>query len=477
MDEILKKTQTDPIVRKHTTSLAGLPKKELPKKALDAAVAIKREYDSKATPLSSQAIEFIVYARDTFGGDATVRTLVCKPPLKRSDLSFNEIAGQNAAKRDIRNNYIRPYTFSGLYREKSKGVMFYGPPGTGKTMLAKAATAEIPGALFYAPTPGELKGKYEGETEKAISNVFDCAQQASENAGGVPAIIFIDEFDSLAGSRGDDPSMRRSVNALLQAMDGIVEKKGTSVIAASNYPWDIDDAILSRFSARVFVDLPDSTAREWMIRSALLNSYSSPSVKPDVKTLYNARTGAWDSRYFAVMAKYYNNSCTRDTAGGIFGGGQKDELLSASNIGKFVEATGPNAEGKAMLAKVQAGIVDLSEVTPSMSFGYSARDMVKLMNVATSIAADRALVGSFKKVTIGGVAYYISCDKRDPKAEYSIVDPTVGSIIPKDEYSRILNFSLCTSDMEEALKRYPPTIRGDLYIRLLNYKLHGYSTD
>lgn len=475
MEAILKRVQKDPIVKRHTSNLKEGD--DLPKRALDAALAIKREYDTSGRPLSSEAREFIVYARDTFRDTVEQKTLVCKPPLQKSDLTFNDIAGQTEAKRDIRNNYIRPYTFSGIYKEKSKGVMFYGPPGTGKTMLAKAATAEIPGALFFAPSPGELKGKYEGETEKAIANVFDCAQRASEESGDAPAIVFIDEFDSLAGSRGDDPGMRRSVNSLLQAMDGIVTKKGTSVIAASNYPWDIDDAILSRFSARVFVDLPDAIAREWLIRSSLMSNYSSPASKPDVRTLYNVKTKEWDSRYFAIMKKYYNNSCTKDIVGGLFGGGQKDDILSAENIGKFVNATGPNDEGKAILTRIQSAIVEPSEVTPSTLFGYSARDITKLMNVAVSIAADRALLGMFKKVLIGGKTYYVSCDENDPKAKYSVVNPAAGDIIPREEYPNILNFSLCTSDMEEALRRYPPTIRGDLYVRLLNYKIHGYSTD
>lgn len=423
----------------------------------------------------------------------------CKDPVEGLTLTFDEVAGQQEVKADLEKNYIYPFIFPMLFSSRSKGIMLYGPPGTGKTMLAKAATAELPGAAFFAPTPGELRGKYEGETEKNISNVFNCAQQIVDDPKNkyTFAIIFLDEFDSLAGSRGDDQGMRRSVNALLQAMDGMKELKNVSVIAATNYPWTIDEAVLRRFSARIFVDLPDGDAREWLIREAISKNYSLPSkpMKSRSKNLirsYDASTGfvaEWDESAFATIHEYGNRYCSKDVEAGWFGGSSQieDTRVTSEYIEEVIrDKTGPNDEARKLKDRI-AGIggkageyVDpdtIDDETTSISFGYSASDVSKMMTIAVQDASFRALNGGFAEQKIGRETYYVAVPKDDNFAKYAaipeVVEDTKLKLLTKKQKLKTVNFSLCQEDIERAITKYPPTVRTTMYIKLLNYKYHG----
>ena len=199
---------------------------------------------------------------------------------------FDDIIGQQNAKDLIKNNFVWPNIFPNLYPKVAKGVLLYGPPGTGKTFLAKAAANELNsktkydpnfGVLFFAPQGGDLKGKYVGETEKNIRNFFKCASEAATQCQDdknknekdlsrkgkhrVMSVLFIDEVDAIAGDRTDDESgmMTLSVNALLQAIDGVNSFKNVAIIAATNFPWNLDSAFLRRFDNKILIDLPSSS--------------------------------------------------------------------------------------------------------------------------------------------------------------------------------------------------------------------------
>jgi hypothetical protein len=196
-----------------------------------------------------------------------------------------------------------------LYPNQTRAMLFYGPPGTGKTMLARATAYEMNQyntsslrVLFYAPTTDQFKGRYVGETEAKIVRLFRCASQqardteqrlrtsGSGNATTtmrVRSIIFIDEIDSLARRRdiahGSGGSIVASAtNTLLQVMDGIQSYENVIVIAATNYPWNIDSAVLRRFSQKVYVPLPDtvSTTRllQHVINQRVLHGLTDHSV-------------------------------------------------------------------------------------------------------------------------------------------------------------------------------------------------------
>jgi SpoVK/Ycf46/Vps4 family AAA+-type ATPase len=195
---------------------------------------------------------------------------------------FDNIIGQEKAKETLKNNFVWPNVFPNLYPKVAKGVLLYGPPGTGKTFLAKAAANELNSGsydpnfsvLFFAPQGGDLKGKYVGETEKNIRDCFKCASEAATQCQNeknekeqdplrkgkhrVMSILFIDEVDAIAGDRTKDETgmMSLSVNALLQAIDGVNSYKNVAVMAATNFPWDLDSAFLRRFDNKILIDLP-----------------------------------------------------------------------------------------------------------------------------------------------------------------------------------------------------------------------------
>uniref|UniRef100_A0A6C0JZ98 AAA+ ATPase domain-containing protein n=1 Tax=viral metagenome TaxID=1070528 RepID=A0A6C0JZ98_9ZZZZ len=185
---------------------------------------------------------------------------------------YSDVAGLAAEKKTIDSSLVYPLIYPNLYPKTSKGILIYGPPGTGKTYLVKAAVNELQkkddsvGVLFFAPSPGDLKGKYVGETEKRIEEIFRCARDAAcEHQAGCPgnkkyiSIIFMDEMDAIAPDRDKDTTglAVNSVNTLLQMMDGIKSFPNVTVVAATNYPWNLDAAILRRFDTQLLINVPN----------------------------------------------------------------------------------------------------------------------------------------------------------------------------------------------------------------------------
>jgi SpoVK/Ycf46/Vps4 family AAA+-type ATPase len=187
-------------------------------------------------------------------------------------LFYNDVAGLQKEKKIIDSSLVYPLIYPNLYPKTSKGILIYGPPGTGKTYLVKAAVNELQkkddsvGVLFFAPSPGDLKGKYVGETEKRIEEAFRCASDAActyqADCPGKKkyiSIIFMDEMDAIAPDRDKDTTglAVNSVNTLLQMMDGIKSFPNVAVVAATNYPWNLDAAILRRFDTQLLINIPN----------------------------------------------------------------------------------------------------------------------------------------------------------------------------------------------------------------------------
>ncbi len=155
----------------------------------------------------------------------------------------------------------RPESFRRIGIEPPKGVLIFGPPGCGKTLLAKAVATESE-ANFISVKGPELLSKWVGESEKAVREVFRKARTAA------PAIIFFDELDSIAPSRGrisgDSNVTERMVSQLLTEMDGLESMKDLVVIAATNRPDLIDRALLrkGRFDRWVYIPPPTAKGRE-----------------------------------------------------------------------------------------------------------------------------------------------------------------------------------------------------------------------
>lgn len=142
-------------------------------------------------------------------------------------------------------------------------ILLYGPPGTGKTLLAKASS-NILSATFFEARVSALLSKYFGESGKLVGALFDKARKEQ------PSLVFIDELDSIAVARSGsiNEATRRVLGEFLTQIEGFNTKKEEKVLimGATNKPWDLDDAIVSRFQRKIYVPLPDEKARKAIIR-------------------------------------------------------------------------------------------------------------------------------------------------------------------------------------------------------------------
>ncbi|HXG62646.1 MAG TPA: ATP-binding protein [Planctomycetota bacterium] len=150
-------------------------------------------------------------------------------------------------------------------------ILFYGPPGTGKTLLAAATSNAVRSSegvpsVFFNVKVSSILSKYFGESSKILSELYGTARDTS------PSVVFLDEFESLAGPRdsSDSGAERRILSTLLSELDGM-DSKGRSdlyvlTIAATNRPWDLDPAVLSRFEKKILIPLPDAATREKILR-------------------------------------------------------------------------------------------------------------------------------------------------------------------------------------------------------------------
>ncbi|KAG9469833.1 hypothetical protein GDO78_019544 [Eleutherodactylus coqui] len=186
--------------------------------------------------------------------------------MEKPNVKWNDVAGLEGAKEALKEAVILPIKFPHLFTGKRtpwRGILLFGPPGTGKSYLAKAVATEANNSTFFSISSSDLVSKWLGESEKLVKNLFQLAREHK------PSIIFIDEVDSLCGSRSENESeaARRIKTEFLVQMQGVgVDNEGILVLGATNIPWVLDSAIRRRFEKRIYIPLPEEHARTDMFR-------------------------------------------------------------------------------------------------------------------------------------------------------------------------------------------------------------------
>lgn len=197
-------------------------------------------------------------------------------------VSFKDVAGVDEAKEELKEvvGFLKqPESFTRLGGHLPKGILLVGPPGTGKTLLARAVAGEarVP---FFSISGSEFVEMFVGVGAARVRDLF---AEAQKNA---PCIVFIDELDALGRARGMNPLMgghdekEQTLNQLLVEMDGFDPKQGVVLLAATNRPEILDQALLraGRFDRHVLVDRPDKLGRVQILQVHFQNKIIDPSV-------------------------------------------------------------------------------------------------------------------------------------------------------------------------------------------------------
>ncbi|XP_053672393.1 nuclear valosin-containing protein-like [Anopheles nili] len=241
---------------------------------------------NQQNPLPSAELEGLCIEREDFM--ESLRTV--QPSAKREgfitvpDVTWNDIGSLGDIREELKLAILAPVKFPQRLKllglNAPSGVLLCGPPGCGKTLLAKAVANEA-GINFISVKGPELLNMYVGESERAVRQ---CFQRARNSA---PCVIFFDEFDSLCPKRSDTAegsAGTRVVNQLLTEMDGIEERKGVFLMAATNRPDIVDPAVLrpGRLDKILYVGLPAKDDRVDILR-ALTKNRTQPPLADDVE--------------------------------------------------------------------------------------------------------------------------------------------------------------------------------------------------
>ena len=227
--------------------------------------------------LNQDTLAVIEVLHDAWDPMVSGAEMVTKP-----DISYDEVAGLDEQIQTVREAIELPLTSPELFKKVGitppKGILLVGPPGCGKTLLAKAV-ANHTDATFIRMVGSELAQKYIGEGGRMVRELFSLAKDKA------PAIIFLDEIDAIGakrldGSTSGDREVQRTLMQLLAELDGFDALEDVKIIAATNRPDILDDALLrpGRFDRIVTIPLPDEKGRK-----AILELHTSPMSTKRVK--------------------------------------------------------------------------------------------------------------------------------------------------------------------------------------------------
>ncbi|XP_031503936.1 uncharacterized protein LOC116266753 isoform X2 [Nymphaea colorata] len=226
-------------------------------------------------------------------------------PPNEIGVTFEDIGALDDIKESLQELVMlplrRPDLFKGGLLKPCRGILLFGPPGTGKTMLAKAIANEAK-ASFINVSMSTITSKWFGEDEKNVRALFSLAAKVS------PTIIFVDEVDSMLGQRsrvGEHEAMRKIKNEFMAHWDGLLTKPGERilVLAATNRPFDLDEAIIRRFERRIMVGLPTAENREQILKTLLSKEKVEELDYKELATMTEGYTGS-DLKNLCTTAAY-----------------------------------------------------------------------------------------------------------------------------------------------------------------------------
>merc|ERR1711976_183039 len=240
--------------------------------------------DIEDEQIDAEILDSMAVSQDHFrhalgvSNPSSLRETVVEVP----NVSWDDIGGLEDVKRDLKElvqyPVEHPEKFEKFGMSPSKGVLFYGPPGCGKTLMAKAVANECQ-ANFISVKGPELLTMWFGESEANVRDVFEKAR------GAAPCVLFFDELDSIAKSRGGSSgdgggAADRVMNQLLTEMDGVGAKKNVFIIGATNRPDIIDTALMrpGRLDQLIYIPMPDYESRLSIMKAILRKSPLSPDV-------------------------------------------------------------------------------------------------------------------------------------------------------------------------------------------------------
>merc|ERR1712232_228762 len=259
-----------------------------------AKASAKAKSEAKPAAAPGSFLEHL-YGESGSGPDRDLIEMLERDCIDRCpQVTWDAIAGLEQAKALLEEAVVLPLVmpeyFQGI-RRPWKGVLMFGPPGTGKTMLAKAVATQCE-TSFFNVSASTMASKYRGDSEKLVRLLFEMARFYA------PTTIFFDEVDAFGSKRGDaseHEASRRVKAELLVQMDGVSsavpkdedadpdapppQPKQVMVLAATNRPWDLDEALRRRLEKRIYIPLPSPEGRSQLFTVNLRDVKLGPGVE------------------------------------------------------------------------------------------------------------------------------------------------------------------------------------------------------